>query len=87
MYQEIFLFTTSPVIDYLILGVMGLMLIIWKGQMSWSKKYYTRLTNTQHEINDDWFKNMLKYLKDKGILYVPNIKKSFNKQGEEVNEQ
>jgi hypothetical protein len=27
---------------------------------------------------------MLKYLKDNGILYVPNIKKSFNKQGEEV---
>ena len=54
--------------------------------MSWSRKYYTRLTNTQHDINDDWFKNMLKYLKDKGILYVPNIKKSFNKQGEEVNE-
>ena len=86
MYQEIFLFTTSPVIDYLILGAMGLMLLIWRGQMSWSRKYYTRLTNTQHDINDDWFKNMLKYLKDKGILYVPNIKKSFNKQGEEINE-
>ena len=55
--------------------------------MSWSRKYYTRLTNTQHDINDDWFKNMLKYLKDKGILYVPNIQKSFNKKGEEVNEQ
>ena len=31
MYQEIFLFTTSPVIDYLILGAMGLMLLIWRG--------------------------------------------------------
>ena len=54
--------------------------------MSWSKKYYTGLTNTQHDINDDWFKDMLKYLKDSGILYVPNIKKSFNKKGEEIND-
>jgi len=54
--------------------------------MSWSKKYYTGLTNTQHKINDDWFKDMLKYLKDSGILYVPNLEKSFNKQGEEINE-
>jgi hypothetical protein len=27
---------------------------------------------------------MLNYLKDKGILYVPNLNKSFNKQGEEI---
>jgi len=54
--------------------------------MSWSKKYYTGLTNTQHKINDDWFKDMLKYLKDSGILYVPNLEKSFNKQGEEIDE-
>jgi hypothetical protein len=54
--------------------------------MNWSKKYYKGLTNTQHKINDDWFKNMLNYLKDTGILYVPNLKKSFNKKGEEVNE-
>ena len=47
--------------------------------MNWSKKYYKGLTNTQHKINDDWFKNMLNYLKDTGILYVPNLKKSFNK--------
>ena len=52
--------------------------------MNWSKKYYKGLTNTQHKINDDWFKNMLNYLKDTGILYVPNLNKSFNKQGEEV---
>ena len=52
--------------------------------MNWSKKYYKGLTNTQHKINDAWFKNMLNYLKDTGILYVPNLNKSFNKQGEEV---
>jgi hypothetical protein len=27
---------------------------------------------------------MLSYLKDTGTLYVPNLNKSFNKQGEEV---
>ena len=54
--------------------------------MSWSKKYYTGLTNTQHNINDDWFKNVLRVLKDSGILHVPNLNKSFNKKGEEVNE-
>ena len=51
--------------------------------MSWSKKYYKGLTNTQHNINDDWFKNMLRVLKDSGILHVPNLDKSFNKDGEE----
>ena len=54
--------------------------------MSWSKKYYTGLTNTQHNINDDWFKNMLRVLKESGILYVPNLDKSFNKKGREINE-
>mgnify|MGYP001174432841 CR=1 FL=1 len=54
--------------------------------MSWSKKYYKGLTKNQHKVNDDWFKDMLKYLKDSGILYVPNLEKSFNKKGEEVHE-
>jgi len=52
--------------------------------MNWSEKYYKGLNNNQHRINNEWFKSMLKYLKDNGILYVPNIKKSFNKQGKEV---
>ena len=52
--------------------------------MNWSEKYYKGLNNNQHRINNAWFKSMLKYLKGNGILYVPNIKKSFNKQGEEV---
>ena len=54
--------------------------------MSWSKKYYKGLTNTQHNINDDWFKNMLRVLKESGILYVPNLYKSFNKKCIEINE-
>ena len=51
---------------------------------SWSKKYYKGLTEAQHKANDDWFKDMLRLLKDKGILAVPNLQKSFNKKGEEI---
>mgnify|MGYP003148042299 FL=1 len=51
---------------------------------SWSKKYYEGLTEAQHKANDEWFKNMLKFLKDKGVLFVPNLQKSFNKKGEEI---
>ena len=51
---------------------------------SWSKKYYEGLTEVQHKANDEWFKNMLKFLKDKGVLFVPNLQKTFNKKGEEI---
>jgi len=27
---------------------------------------------------------MLKFLKDKGVLFVPNLQKTFNKKGEEI---
>jgi len=52
--------------------------------MSWSKKYYEGLTEAQHKANDEWFENMLKFLKDKGVLFVPNLQKTFNKKGEEI---
>lgn len=51
---------------------------------NWSQKYYKNLTPYQHDINNIWFNNMLKQLKDNGFLYVPNINKSFNKQGQEI---
>jgi len=51
---------------------------------SWSKKYYKGLTEVQHKANDVWFKNMLKVLKNTGVLAVPNLQKTFNKQGQEV---
>jgi len=51
---------------------------------SWSKQYYKDLTEVQHQINDDWFKTNLNLLTDIGILYVPNLQKFFNKNGEEV---
>ena len=52
--------------------------------MNWSKKYYKGLTNTQHKINDAWFKNMLNYLKDTGIF--PPIFIQLLSTGEETGE-
>ena len=52
--------------------------------MKFSEKYYKHLTNYQHKINNEWFIKQLKLLKDNGILIVPNIKKKFNKYGNEI---
>ena len=55
---------------------------------SWSKKYYgcskEGLTEAQHKVNDVWFKDTLKLLNNTGILFVPNLQKSFNRKGEEI---
>ena len=62
----------------------------------WSQSYFVNdtsrddivvadLTPEQHEVNNEWFKSMLSMLKDDGKLYVPCLDKSFNKLGEEVN--
>tara|TARA_A100001391_G_scaffold118380_1_gene80310 strand:- start:149 stop:355 length:207 start_codon:yes stop_codon:yes gene_type:complete len=53
-------------------------------QYNWSRKYYKNLTEFQHNINNIWFYNTLKQLKENGFLYVPNINKKFNKQGQEI---
>ncbi len=52
--------------------------------VQWSQKYYKNLNKRQHNINNIWFNNLLKHLKKDGFLYVPNINKSFNKQGQEI---
>ena len=52
-------------------------------QYNWSKKYYKNLTEFQHNINNIWFYN-IKTIKRKWFLYVPNINKKFNKQGQEI---
>jgi len=44
-----------------------------------------RLTFEEHHLNNEWFNNMLARLTDNGKLYVPLINKSFNKLGEETN--
>ena len=50
----------------------------------WSQSYIKGLTISEHNVNNEWFDNMLTKLKDDGILYVPMLDKSFNKLGEEV---
>ena len=52
----------------------------------WSQKYYGEsLPDVFHDINNKWFGTMTSFLKDDGVLYVPDLDKSFNKQGEEIN--
>ena len=64
----------------------------------WSQSYFVNdtsrndivvanLTQEQHETNNEWFKSMLSMLKDDGELYVPCLNKSFNKLGEEINNE
>ncbi len=51
----------------------------------WSESYFTDLTSYEHNVNNNWFASMLTMLKDDGELYVPVLNKSFNKLGEEIN--
>ena len=53
----------------------------------WSESYFTNLTSYEHNVNNNWFKSMLTMLKDDGELYVPVLNKSFNKLGEEINNE
>ena len=52
--------------------------------INWSSNYYEGLDEFQHQANDVWFYRMRQLLKDDGVLYVPNLDKTFNKSGEEV---
>jgi len=52
---------------------------------NWSQTYFTNLTLEQHIANNNWFGTMLYMLKEDGVLYVPILNKSFNKLGEETN--
>ena len=51
----------------------------------WSQSYFPDLTLDQHQVNNEWFQSTRSMLKDDGILYVPILNKSFNKLGEETN--
>ena len=51
----------------------------------WSQSYFSDLTSEEHNINNNWFQLMRDRLTDSGILYVPILNKSFNKSGEEIN--
>ena len=52
---------------------------------NWSQTYFTNLTLDEHTANNKWFRSMLYMLKEDGVLYVPILNKSFNKLGEETN--
>ena len=52
---------------------------------NWSQTYFTNLTLDEHIANNNWFRSMLYMLKEDGQLYVPILNKSFNKLGEETN--
>ena len=51
----------------------------------WSQSYFDNLTPNQHNVNNQWFQSMRDRLTDSGILYVPILDKTFNKLGEETN--
>ena len=62
----------------------------------WSQTYFVNdtsrddivtanLTPDQHNMNNRWFQSIRDKLTDSGVLYVPNLNKSFNRLGEEVN--
>ena len=49
-----------------------------------SQIYYPNLDPYQQQYNDIWFMRMLSRLTDDGILFIPDLNKSFNKLGQEV---
>ena len=51
----------------------------------WSQKYYGAMLPPEcHELNNNWFDMVRKYMKEDGVLYVPDLDKRFNKQGDEI---
>tara|TARA_A200000159_G_scaffold125586_1_gene120700 strand:- start:424 stop:603 length:180 start_codon:yes stop_codon:yes gene_type:complete len=53
---------------------------------NFSSIYYPNLDPYQAQYNDIWFNRMLSSLTLDGILFIPDLNKSFNKKGEEVND-
>ena len=52
--------------------------------MVFSQVYYPNLDHYQQQYNNIWFMKMLSMLKDDGVLFIPDLNKSFNKQGKEI---
>ena len=52
--------------------------------MAFSQTYYPNLAPFEQQYNDIWFMKMLSMLKDDGVLFIPDLNKSFNKRGEEL---
>ena len=53
--------------------------------INWSEKYYEGLSPEKHGKNNIWFRETLAMLTDTGIIFVPNLGKTFNKQGRDIN--
>ena len=53
---------------------------------NFSSIYYPDLDPYEQQYNDIWFMQMLSRLTLDGILFIPDLNKSFNKKGEEVND-
>ena len=52
--------------------------------MAFSQTYYPNLDPYEQQYNDIWVMKMLSMLKDDGVLFIPDLNKSFNKLGKEV---
>ena len=52
--------------------------------MAFSQTYYPNLDPIEQQYNDIRFMKMLSMLKDDGVLFIPDLNKSFNKRGEEL---
>ena len=52
--------------------------------MKFSEKYFRGLTPQQHYLNNVWFIETLDKLKDTGKLFIPDLNKTFNKMGDEI---
>ena len=53
-------------------------------KIKWSQQYFDTLSPMEHAVNNTWFETMLEFLKDDGVLYVPVLDKTFNKDGQEL---
>ena len=51
---------------------------------SFSEKYFPDFNEFEHQYNYIWFNNMLNKLKEKGQIYVHILNNTFNKLGEEI---
>ena len=58
--------------------------LLWRINMAFSQIYYPNLDPYEQQYNDIWFMKMLSMLKDDGVLFIPDLNKSFNKLGQEV---
>ena len=52
--------------------------------VGWSERYYPGLPQWKHDANNAWFESMRELIRPGGSIGVPNLRKVFNKDGEEI---